>query len=218
MALFCCTPLVPVQRGRWSLVESLRPLDIFPQTHPRPAENQDCISIQWCMPAYSDARRKESNTTVLLKHITTALIPLLRYSQPLSAVGAKKNSVIFLLACEQAHLWVSWAKELAITCGYRGQKSWREEWGEEKWHFSSPHSSRRVRRFSVLCPLPKQGSLLAGYFFIGYWHLIRQIPENRTKFCLIFTWIGFCAVALRCTSAFNNLCSELAFRRICPFS
>ena len=30
-------------------------------------------------------------------------------------------------------------------------------------HFSSPHSSRRVRRFSVLCPLPKQVSLLAGY-------------------------------------------------------
>ena len=29
-------------------------------------------------------------------------------------------------------------------------------------HFSSPHSSRRVRRFSVLCPLPKQVSLLAG--------------------------------------------------------
>ena len=29
-------------------------------------------------------------------------------------------------------------------------------------YFSSPHSSRRVRRFSVLCPLPKQVSLLAG--------------------------------------------------------
>ena len=26
------------------------------------------------------------------------------------------------LACEQAHLWV----------GYRWQRSWREEWGEEK--------------------------------------------------------------------------------------
>ena len=27
------------------------------------------------------------------------------------------------VACEQAHLWV----------GYRWQRSWREEWGEEKW-------------------------------------------------------------------------------------
>ena len=26
------------------------------------------------------------------------------------------------VACEQAHLWV----------GYRGQRSWQEEWGEEK--------------------------------------------------------------------------------------
>ena len=51
-----------------------------------------------------------------------------------------------VLACEQAHLWV----------GYRGQRSWREEWGEEK--FSSPHSSRLW-----LWSLPKQVSLLAGY-------------------------------------------------------
>ena len=93
MALFCCTPLVPVQRGHSSLVESLRPLDIFLQTHTRPTENQNCISIQWLAPSYTDARRKESNTTVLIKHIITALIPLLRYSQPLSAVGEKKNSV-----------------------------------------------------------------------------------------------------------------------------
>ena len=29
---------------------------------------------------------------------------------------------VFEVACEQAHLWV----------GYRWQRSWREEWGEEK--------------------------------------------------------------------------------------
>lgn len=98
MALFCCILLVPVQLGRSSLVGFLRPLDIFLQTHTRPVENQNCISIKWRTPAYTDAGRKESNTTGLLKHIITALIPLLRYSQPLSAVGAKKKSVIFFIA------------------------------------------------------------------------------------------------------------------------
>ena len=36
---------------------------------------------------------------------------------------SKHQPVSPTLACEQAHLWV----------GYRWQRSWREEWGEEKW-------------------------------------------------------------------------------------
>ena len=34
----------------------------------------------------------------------------------------KPNLIACHVACEQAHLWV----------GYRWQRSWREEWGEEK--------------------------------------------------------------------------------------
>ena len=34
------------------------------------------------------------------------------------------------LACEQAHLWVGGT--VGKGAGYRGQRSWREEWGEEK--------------------------------------------------------------------------------------
>ena len=76
--------------------------------------------------------------------------------QILSETRTKLGRVSFSLRAGSLVGRVSWAKELARGMG--------------------PHSSRRVRRFSVLCPLPKQVSLLAGYVSLGsirnknYWN------------------------------------------------